>query len=687
MPALAYSAAQLFLAVTCCLLVLAGGSASSASQTYDASKVKSAYVFNFIRYVKWPNEGAITNLNIGFYGDDEAYYQSLLKMQGKQLRHFKLNVKKIRSLEKYRGLQVLIVGEDKSYSLSSIAKKTHIPGLLLISDKARDKKNTMLNFVSTEVNTLSFELNRYNILHAKLKVSPDILVLGGTELDIASVLKEMDDTISSSLAELKLQSETLALLQTEILNRESQLSSQQKELSQQGSKLFDQDQRLGSQKKALSTQATRLKKQEYALDKQLKKMQKQNEKLRKQGAELEVNKNKFTALKTNYADLNQELEESRTKLAENTESLLTLKTEIQTKEASISNLSKKISDRRASLQGLYDRQELQEKVIVEQEVEISEHLAEMAKQSSVIRTQYGVLVFAGIGLFSVLVTVGVIYHSSREKQRANKRLQENIRELAVVNQQLKDAQSQLVESEKMAALGGLVAGVAHEINTPLGVGVTAASLLSDRIHDFNKEYQSGELKRTSLEELLSDANESSGIIVRNLKRAGELVRNFKQVAVDQSSEGQRQFELKEYLQELSQSLHPQLKRKGHKVSIQSDEKIHLDSYPGVVAQVMTNLIMNSVLHGFKDKTGGSILIQLSLIKGQVYIDYQDDGVGLNEEQRAKVFEPFYTTVRGTGGSGLGMSISYNLVVNKLKGTIACIESSEGALFKIAFPAS
>jgi len=645
----------------------------SAADVYDVSKVKSAYIFNFIQYVKWPNEEALTNFDIGFYGENKAYYQSLLKMHGKQIRNFKLNVRKVSSLNAIQTLQLLIVEKNESYSLSNVAEKLRNNSVLLVSDHANDKKNIMLNFVSTTENTLSFELNRYNMLNAKLRVSPDILVLGGTELDIANVLKEMDEMISTSLAELKIQSEKLLALRAAIQMREEQLRSQQKQLSDQEKKLLEQNKRLKDQK--------------LKLGQQLNKMTKQASKLKAQGVELTSNKKKFTALKSDYADVTKNLEKSQAQLAQNTQNLISLKREIKDKELSINELSKKISDRKTSLQGLFERQAQLEREIAAKEIEIGKNLAQMAKQSSVIQTQYGVLIFAGLGLFSVLVMVGVIYHSSREKQRVNKHLQENLNELAAVNKQLKDAQSQLVEAEKMAALGGLVAGVAHEINTPIGVGVTAASILSDRIDVFNVEYQSGQLKRASLDELLSDAKESSDMILRNLRRASELVRNFKQVAVDQSSEGQRKFELKAYLEELSQSLLPQLKHDRHEIYIQAAEEINLYSYPGLFAQVMTNLIMNSVIHGFKEKTEGKINIILALVDGVVCIDYQDDGAGLNEEQCEKVFEPFYTTVRGSGGSGLGMSISYNLVVSKLKGTIVCVDSENGAHFKISFPVS
>ena len=279
----------------------------------------------------------------------------------------------------------------------------------------------------------------------------------------------------------------------------------------------------------------------------------------------------------------------------------------------------------------------------------------------------------------------IIYKSRKALHKVNQELQTNITALDDANTKLSTAQDQLIESEKMAALGGLVAGVAHEINTPLGVSVTATTHLADQLDVFEKEYKSGQLKKSSLEELLTDAKESSGILTRNLQRASELISNFKQVAVDQSSEDRREFELQSYIEELINSLAPQFKQGKHSVHIISNSKIHLNNFPGVIAQIITNLIINSLNHGFKNKTHGEIFITLASEKNEVVIDYQDKGVGLTEQQREKVFEPFYTTARSIGGSGLGMSISYNLVTSKLNGTIHCLESAEGAHFRITFP--
>lgn len=616
---------------------------TQAQQIGNTEKIKAAYVFNFIKYVEWPNDSNIKNFNIGFYGSDAVYLNSLKQMNGLKIRTFKLNVISISSVENTDNLHLIILNQQQSTQVDRIAELLENKPILLISEEATNKKNIMLNFVRTADNKIIFELNRYKMLNAALKVSPDILVLGGTELDIAAVLKEMNQTLNKSLKEIELQSKNLQELELEVKSREKQLKQQKDELVAQSQQL---------------------------------KLQNKN---------LVENNIKFSDLQNNYQQLNKELTQSQQELRGNTENLDKLKGKILEKENSILSLEQQINERKQALTTLQDQQTVQEEQLALKERELSRQLGEIAQQSTVIRTQYNVLIFAAVGSFTIFVMLIVIYRSRQSNLRANQKLQINIEALAQANEQLSAAQSQLVESEKMAALGGLVAGVAHEINTPIGVSVTATSHLSEQINSFNKEYKNGELRRSSLENLLITTKESTEMLMRNLERASELIRNFKQVAVDQSSEEKREFELKSYLGELCQSLHPKLKQGNHQITISAERLINLNSYPGVIAQIVSNLIINSVQHGFKEKKQGEIKIELSLNNHLVTIDYQDNGIGLTDQHREKVFEPFYTTARSMGGSGLGMSISYNLVTSKLNGSFGCLKSSLGAHFQIKFP--
>lgn len=251
---------------------------------------------------------------------------------------------------------------------------------------------------------------------------------------------------------------------------------------------------------------------------------------------------------------------------------------------------------------------------------------------------------------------------------------------------VRDTQEQLVQSEKMAALGGLVAGVAHEINTPVGVGVTAASHLEERVRHYNKLYDAGGLKRSDFEALLKTASETSSILMVNLSRAAELVQSFKQVAVDQASEEKRVFQLGDYLNEILTSLWPQLKKTRHRVNVNCPEELEIETFPGPLAQIITNLVMNSLNHAFGEVDEGHIAIEVEDAGSDIVLLYRDDGCGLKREHLDKIFDPFFTTKRGQGGSGLGSHIIYNLVTQVLRGKIdVSSKVGEGMVFRIEFP--
>ncbi len=259
-------------------------------------------------------------------------------------------------------------------------------------------------------------------------------------------------------------------------------------------------------------------------------------------------------------------------------------------------------------------------------------------------------------------------------------------ELSSALHKLQDTQQQLVEAEKMSSLGGLVAGVAHEINTPIGICLTAASSLQDDLMALSRCYKAGEMTEQGFLDFLQLADESLQMLLSNNQRAAQLIQSFKQVAVDQSSEDKRHFLLKTYIQEILFSLQPKLKKTQHKIKVSCDESIELESYPGAFAQILTNLIMNSLIHGFEHKTQGNIIIEAHREDDQVCILYRDDGCGMSQEAVQRVFEPFFTTKRGGGGSGLGSHLVYNLVTQQLNGSIHCSsELSQGVVFIIRIP--
>lgn len=254
--------------------------------------------------------------------------------------------------------------------------------------------------------------------------------------------------------------------------------------------------------------------------------------------------------------------------------------------------------------------------------------------------------------------------------------------------QLQQAQSELVRQEKLASLGGLVAGVAHEINTPLGICVTATSHLVQELKLTREELAAGEMTEDSLNSFLDIVDQSLRIMTTNTQRAAALVRSFKQVAVDRSSGDIRHFKLRAYLDEVLLSLQPKLKGRPVKVTVDCPPDLVLDSSPGAVSQIVTNMVMNSLLHGFEREQPGNIVIRAALEGEQVVFDYADDGAGMDQETLGKLFDPFFTTKRGTGGSGLGAHILHNLVTGALGGTVkADSEPGKGLQYQLRFPRS
>ncbi|MCP4694861.1 MAG: response regulator [Desulfobacterales bacterium] len=272
-----------------------------------------------------------------------------------------------------------------------------------------------------------------------------------------------------------------------------------------------------------------------------------------------------------------------------------------------------------------------------------------------------------------------------ESVRLYERLADKNRELARTLEELRDTQKQLVESEKMASLGALVAGVAHEINTPVGVGVTAASSLVDMNRRLETRLMEGALERDDLDEHLHSSTLAADLILRNLRRTGELVKNFMRVAVDHHTENKRRFKMKSYIQDVIRAIKPMFKDKRIRVEIRCDENLELNSYPGLFIQILTNFLQNSVNHGFKEKSEGEIEIRAESENNTFSLRYQDNGRGIPRNVLPKIFDPFFTTDKQKG-TGLGLHIVYNIVTQKLQGSINCIsDASDGVLFTITAP--
>jgi len=268
---------------------------------------------------------------------------------------------------------------------------------------------------------------------------------------------------------------------------------------------------------------------------------------------------------------------------------------------------------------------------------------------------------------------------TRALSEANESLQGTI-------QVLQDTKTQLIHAEKMASLGNLVAGISHEINTPLGIGVTSATSLIEEVGKIEKQFQNDSMKRSDLEYFFAHARKAGDILIKNLDRAANLIRSFKQVAVDQSSDDWRSVHFRTYFDEILLSLHPQYRQTAISVENCADENLICFTHPGAIYQIISNIILNALLHAFGDGRNGTIRISAIQQGSDIEITCQDNGRGIPEQNLARIFEPFFTTRRGSGGTGLGLNIVYNLVTTQLGGQIN-VESiaGSGTKFTIRFP--
>lgn len=283
-------------------------------------------------------------------------------------------------------------------------------------------------------------------------------------------------------------------------------------------------------------------------------------------------------------------------------------------------------------------------------------------------------------IVTVALDIGERKRSEHEMRKAR-----DAAEAALRN--LRETQNSLIEAEKLAALGRLVAGVAHEVNNPVGIGLTVASSLERRITRFAEEVARGDLRRSSLTEFIDANRDAASQLVANLNRAAELIQSFKQVAADRNYSDQRVFDLADLTEQVVMSLKPGLRK--HKLALTVDCKPHLtmNSYPGPYGQVLTNLLLNSVAHAFPDGQGGAVTIKVQG-SGDDHVEllFTDDGVGMTPEVRRRAFDPFFTTRRDQGGTGLGLHIVYSIVTSRLGGRLHLhSEPGQGTRIQIILP--
>lgn len=621
----------------------------ASSQIIGKQELKIAYYINFIRQISWENEAQIIDFNVIFYGDSIIYDKLKANVEGRTIRGKKILIFYTDSLIDFSKYQILIISKKKQHFLKTIYEK-YYKNRLIISE-SNTTKNCMINIYESN-DAYEFKINKKNIKEAGLEVSNILESITITDIDaMRNKLAETDNKLKE---EQKIVKEQQALIhnQKEKINQQiDQIKQKEKEFNNLQEDIFDLEESIKQKSKNL-----------LFLE----------EKLSKKGIEIEQKEDKLKELIAEYKKQEDEL---------------------HIKNIAIKN---KLIDIKK-----------QQKISLELQLKIKKQKDKIVLQQKSIKTRDAKIenqryfIYLSIGIIGLIILLAIfIYKNYRLKNKTNKILEkqkneieqqandltEKTEELQNTLDELVETQNHLLAAEKMATIGSLVAGVAHEINTPVGIGVTALSHLQLKYNEFVEKFKKGEVKKSYFMEFLNIVNESIEITYSNLNRAANLVQSFKQVSVDQMSEEKRFIYIEEYIKNIITNLTHEFKRTKIKIHVNCIQDFKIETYPGAISQIFTNLLMNAKIHAFDKNKEGEIIIDIEKNDKYVFFKISDNGKGIKPEIVNKIFDPFFTTKRNDGGSGLGLNIIQNIVVNNLNGNIQ-VKSivNKGTIFDIKIP--
>ena len=610
---------------------------SAHAQQLNKDQIKAAYINNFFKHINWPDEVEKSQFILGIYQDKKFYDLLKSSFRNKKVKNKIITVQFITSLKQARSTDLFYVPSKLNNQLAKIAREIRGTQTLLVTDNSSDKHNAMLNMVDSDsTKAISFEVNKSNIIYEGLTISAPLLLLGGTELDIASLYRETEQAMQETRA------------------RESALNA---EIANQQSKLSQTNKRLAGLNQDLKLSALEIKKQQLEMK-----------------ALILNEKNKANEL----AKVLQQLSEANENYSIQTQAVSDKKQEVAFKEQENLQMADLIKQNKLILQQ-------QQQNILAQQNSLAVQDGKLAAQKQTIVSQKETITITSVSVLVValafLLVAGLFIKNKKTTQKLSEALTH-----------LEEAQTQLIQSEKMASLGKLIAGVAHEINTPLGIAVTSTSLIQENTEAMATKLENKSLSQKQLQSYINIVTESSAISNKGLERVIELMQNFKEVAADQIVESVREVNIANYVNEVMSTLINEMKRNKVNYVFSGDETITINTIPGALAQVITNLVNNSIRHGFhseneeRNKANDiSINIEQNNID-EVCLTYKDNGVGMSQDVLAQVFDPFFTTKRNQGGTGLGMNIVFNIIEQKLSGHIdISSQEDEGVTCIITLP--
>lgn len=642
-----------------CLLTGFSLSAQENSSYQDADiELRAAYISAVMRYATWPNEKRKEQLTIGVMGADKLFH-TLDTLFIPPVRNLPIEVKKIERNTQLVDLDILYIGNVSLQQLPSIMAIARSQHILIITEGASLREEVMINILSSQNKRLSFQVNADKIAEAGIHTTSDLILLRGTELELILhvqqkqqelyLLQQEHDLI---LLERDKEQERLHQAQEHIHNLELAIEERNFVLAAKEGTIEDTERLMSSQQMKL------------------------NQLLHELDGQRQLLLNRETQLNAIQRDLNL----SRQELERQQRELEYKEKQLRAKQDESDRLSSQITNNKKTLQAQQD--------ILQSQVESMNNQALLiqSREKTIAKQRYQIF-FIGIGFFIAVVFAILSITLYFRGRRISHSLVEAI-------DKLKSTQDQLIEAEKMAALGNLVAGVAHEVNTPLGIAITATSMMAELRENIVSAFEHKKLTQKQLQHFLDRSFESLQLTERNLANVDKLITNFKQVAVDHVVIENRDINLAQYIEEVMSTLSIELKRTGVTYTIEYDEEnpIHLEIAPGALAQIITNLTTNSIRHAF-DEQPGHITIRLSRQDNEkdkseekVLIQFCDNGKGISSDVMSRLYEPFFTTKRNRGGTGLGMSIVYNIVRQKLQGEIFVQSTlNESTCFTLLLP--
>lgn len=628
------------------VLLLCSHSFSGISQEYTIEEVKAALLVQVVKNLSWPSEQNRQSLTISVW-DDQAVFNSLKYIENSQVRGMLLKVADVTRLESLINTDIIYIPFDQLDQLSAIASAMRGTQTLIVTENSASLHNVMINLLveenaSTETR-LQFQINRPNIIYEGLTIQPDLVLYGGSEIDVAELYYQTERAIT------KLREDN-ALTYQQLSQQQALLESKTIEFNQVQASFVAKEQEFLKLEKQL-TDLTKLLEQRQSL--------------------LQQNKQRLDSLNQQVDKVDKQFLNAKA-LAEQKQN------ELQDAEQALASFKLRVDEQLTLLTKLKAETEISKGLLETQKNQLIAAETEAKFQSELIDRQRDiiiiVLIVVAIGFVAIFTIVKLFLKNKRVRS-----------ELESALSTLTEAQQQLVESEKMASLGELVTGVAHEINTPIGIALTAMSTLGAEAKDFKELIEEGRLKRSDATRFSEKLIELDALVEGNLQRCHKLVENFKQVSADQVVEESRPTHLKEYCESIFTTFSAFMRDKRIRNEVNGDNPVHVID-PGILSQVLGNLITNSANHGFEGVENRKITIDIEATEQSTKLIFNDNGIGMSDKVRQKLFDPFFTTKRAQGGTGLGMNIVYTLVTTKLRGQIT-VESEEGkgSTFIISLP--